>query len=88
MVSMALTDVAISKIRGMIQTGELGPGDRLPRARVWRGLIEGNAARSTVDEHEAIYRALRARDQPVAQAAARLHVNTSESGLRTVLSET
>ena len=62
-----------------------GLSSRTLRARIWRGLIEGNAARSTVEEHEAIYRALRARDQPLAQAAALMHVNTSESWLRSVL---
>jgi GntR family transcriptional repressor for pyruvate dehydrogenase complex len=56
------------------------------RARVWRGLIEGNAADVTLSEHEAIYLALRNRDQPLAHASALLHVNTSESWLRTVLS--
>jgi GntR family transcriptional repressor for pyruvate dehydrogenase complex len=35
----------------------------------------------------AIYRALRARDQLLAQASALIHVNTSESWLRAVLSQ-
>lgn len=55
------------------------------RARVWRGLIEGNSAHITLSEHEAIYRALRRRDQLLAHASALLHVNTSETWLRTVL---
>ncbi|RIV39150.1 FadR/GntR family transcriptional regulator [Micromonospora radicis] len=55
------------------------------RARVWRGLIEGNAAHKTIDEHHAIYLALRSRDQLLAQASALMHVNTSEAWLRTVL---
>src|SRR3954465_10552783 len=55
------------------------------RARVWRGLIEGNSAHVTLSEHEAIYQALRARDPLLAQASALMHVNTSESWLRTVL---
>ena len=58
------------------------------RARVWRGLIEGNAAHVTLNEHEAIYQALRAHDPALAQASALLHVNTSESWLRTVLAAT
>jgi GntR family transcriptional repressor for pyruvate dehydrogenase complex len=57
------------------------------RARVWRGLIEGNSSHVTLSEHEAIYRALRARDPLLAQASALVHVNTSESWLRTVLSQ-
>ena len=40
-----------------------------------------------VDEHQAIYHALRSRDQLLAQASALVHVNTSESWLRTVLAE-
>ncbi|WP_433062972.1 FadR/GntR family transcriptional regulator [Dactylosporangium sp. CS-033363] len=57
------------------------------RARVWRGLIEGNSAHVTLSEHEAIYKALRARDPQLAQASALMHVNTSESWLRAVLSQ-
>ena len=63
-----------------------GLSGRTMRARVWRGLIEGNSAHKTVDEHHAIYLALRSRDQLLAQASALLHVNTSEAWLRTVLS--
>ncbi|GAB3057568.1 FadR/GntR family transcriptional regulator [Micromonospora schwarzwaldensis] len=58
------------------------------RARVWRGLIEGNSSHLTLGEHEAIYLALRARDQSLAQAAALMHVNTSESWLRAILTDT
>jgi GntR family transcriptional regulator, transcriptional repressor for pyruvate dehydrogenase complex len=64
-----------------------GLSGRTVRARVWRGIIEGNAAHVTVDEHQAIYNALRSRDQLLAQASALVHVNTSESWLRTVLAE-
>ncbi|MEV4509939.1 FadR/GntR family transcriptional regulator [Dactylosporangium sp. NPDC049525] len=63
-----------------------GLSSRTVRARVWRGLIEGNSSHATLSEHESIYRALRSRDQLLAQAAALLHVNTSEAWLRTVLS--
>jgi GntR family transcriptional repressor for pyruvate dehydrogenase complex len=62
-----------------------GLSSRTLRARVWRGLIEGNAAHVTLSEHEAIYLALRSRDQMLAQASALVHVNTSESWLRAVL---
>jgi GntR family transcriptional regulator, transcriptional repressor for pyruvate dehydrogenase complex len=65
-----------------------GLSSRTVRARVWRGLIEGNSAHITLNEHEAIYRALCARDQLLAHASALLHVNTSESWLRMVLSTT
>ena len=62
-----------------------GLSSRTLRARVWRGLIEGNSAHKTIDEHRAIYLALRSRDQLLAQASALMHVNTSEAWLRTVL---
>lgn len=52
------------------------------RARTWRGLIDANAAGRTLAEHEAIYTALVNRDAPLAQAAALVHVNSSESWLR------
>jgi GntR family transcriptional repressor for pyruvate dehydrogenase complex len=64
-----------------------GLSSRTVRARVWRGLIESNSAHHTIDEHHAIYLALRARDQLLAQATALIHVNTSESWLRAVLAE-
>ncbi len=62
-----------------------GLSGRTVRARVWRGLIEGNSAHITLGEHRAIYQALRSRDQLLAHAAALLHVNTSEAWLRTIL---
>jgi GntR family transcriptional repressor for pyruvate dehydrogenase complex len=62
-----------------------GLSGRTVRARVWRGLIEGRSAGSTIAEHEAILRALEARDPHLAQACALVHVNTSESWLRAVL---
>jgi GntR family transcriptional regulator, transcriptional repressor for pyruvate dehydrogenase complex len=64
-----------------------GLSGRTARARIWRGLVLGNVAQNTIDEHEAIYRALKAHNQSLAKAAALIHVNTSESWLRTVLSE-
>ncbi|MDG6108769.1 FadR family transcriptional regulator [Dactylosporangium aurantiacum] len=62
-----------------------GLSSRTLRARVWRGLIEGNSAHTTIEEHHAIYLALRSRDQLLAHASALLHVNTSEAWLRAVL---
>lgn len=64
-----------------------GLSGRTVRARIWRGLVLGNVTQNTINEHEAIYLALKARDQPLATAAAHMHVNTSESWLRTVLAE-
>lgn len=59
-----------------------GLSGRTVRARVWRGIVEGNATHTTIDEHRAIYSALVARDPSLASAAALMHVNTSESWLR------
>jgi len=59
-----------------------GLSGRTVRARVWRGVIEGNVTQVTIEEHRAIYLALVARDPSLATAAAHLHVNTSESWLR------
>lgn len=64
-----------------------GLSSRTVRARIWRGLVLGDVAQNTIDEHEAIYVALKARDQSLAHAAALMHVNTSESWLRTVLDQ-
>jgi GntR family transcriptional regulator, transcriptional repressor for pyruvate dehydrogenase complex len=62
-----------------------GLSGRTVRARVWRGLVEGNVTQVTLDEHRAIYLALKARDPFLATSAATMHVNTSESWLRAVL---
>jgi len=55
------------------------------RARIWRGLVLGNVTEATIEEHRAIYDAMRARDPFLAQSAALMHVNTSEAWLRTIL---
>jgi GntR family transcriptional regulator, transcriptional repressor for pyruvate dehydrogenase complex len=54
------------------------------RVRVWRGMVEANAADRTLAEHEAIYTALADRDATLAQAAALMHVSTTERWLRQV----
>ncbi len=62
-----------------------GLSGRTVRARVWRGIVEGNVTHVTIDEHKAISAALLARDAALASAAALVHVNTSESWLRSRL---
>jgi GntR family transcriptional regulator, transcriptional repressor for pyruvate dehydrogenase complex len=64
-----------------------GISSRTVRARVWRGMVDGNAAERTLAEHEAIYDALAAGDAALAQAAALVHVNTTEKWLRRYLSD-
>ena len=62
-----------------------GLSSRTLRARTWRGIIEGDASQQTIREHRAIHQALAAGDRPLAEAAALVHVNTSERWLRGVL---
>lgn len=64
-----------------------GLSSRTMRARVWRGIVEGNAAQRTIAEHEGIYRALVAGDQMLAQSSALVHVNSSEAWLRALSPE-
>lgn len=62
-----------------------GLSSRTVRARIWRGVIVGEAAAQTLVEHRAIHSALAAHDRPLAEAAALVHVNTSEQWLRDML---
>ena len=64
-----------------------GISSRTVRARVWRGMVDGNAAERTLAEHEAIYEALVAGDAALAQAAALVHVSTTEKWLRKHLAD-
>ncbi|MGA5299704.1 FadR/GntR family transcriptional regulator [Nucisporomicrobium flavum] len=59
-----------------------GISSRTLRARVWRGLVDADAADRTLREHEAIYDALAAGDPIRAQAAALMHITTTENWLR------
>jgi GntR family transcriptional regulator, transcriptional repressor for pyruvate dehydrogenase complex len=55
------------------------------RARIWRAVVEADAITETLHEHRAIFSALEARDRCLAEAAALIHVNTSETWLRSVV---
>lgn len=55
---------------------------RTLRARAWRGVVDENAASRTVTQHREILEALAARDPDRAEAAALLHVATTESWFR------
>jgi GntR family transcriptional regulator, transcriptional repressor for pyruvate dehydrogenase complex len=61
-----------------------GISSRTLRARVWRGMVDSNAADRTLAEHEAIYAALAEGDATLAQAAALVHISTTERWLRRV----
>jgi GntR family transcriptional regulator, transcriptional repressor for pyruvate dehydrogenase complex len=62
-----------------------GVSSRTTRGRAWRGVIESGAVERTISEHAGILEALRARDPRLAEAAALLHVSTTETWFRTVL---
>jgi GntR family transcriptional repressor for pyruvate dehydrogenase complex len=62
-----------------------GVSSRTTRGRAWRGVIEGGATERTVSEHAEILAALRARDPKLAEAAALMHVSTTEAWFRRVL---
>jgi GntR family transcriptional repressor for pyruvate dehydrogenase complex len=64
-----------------------GISSRTLRARVWRGLVDTDAAGRTLREHEAIYMALAAGDAIQAEAAALMHITTTETWLRAHLRE-
>ncbi|MFG2000369.1 FadR/GntR family transcriptional regulator [Spirillospora sp. NPDC048911] len=64
-----------------------GISGRTLRARVWRGLVDENAAGRTLAEHEAIYAALAAANAPLAKAAALIHITTTEEWLRDHLAQ-
>ncbi|WP_328825930.1 FadR family transcriptional regulator [Streptomyces sp. NBC_00252] len=55
---------------------------RTLRARIWRGLVDDQAAGRTLAEHKAIYAALATRDCALSQAAALLHVSNTEQALK------
>jgi GntR family transcriptional repressor for pyruvate dehydrogenase complex len=62
-----------------------GVSSRTTRGRAWRGIVEAGATERTISEHAAILSALRARDPQLAEAAAVLHVSTTEAWFRSVL---
>ena len=63
-----------------------GVSSRTSRARVWRGVVEAGAKERTILEHAEILAALRARDPRLAEAAALIHVSTTEAWIRQMVS--
>ncbi len=55
---------------------------RTIRARAWRGVLDEDARSRTLAQHDDILRALRAHDPTRAEAAALVHVATTESWFR------
>jgi GntR family transcriptional repressor for pyruvate dehydrogenase complex len=62
-----------------------GLSTRTLRSRIWRGLVEADAIGATLHEHRTILSALAARDRRLAEAAALIHVSTSEAWLRNIV---
>ncbi|GAA2652314.1 FadR/GntR family transcriptional regulator [Streptomyces aculeolatus] len=65
-----------------------GISGRTVRARVWRGMVDGDVADRTLAQHQEIYDALAAGDAALAEAAALIHVSTTEAWLRRHLAPT
>jgi GntR family transcriptional repressor for pyruvate dehydrogenase complex len=61
-----------------------GVSSRTNRVRAWRGVVEAGATERTLSEHRAILRALQARNPQLAEAAALMHVSTTEAWFRQV----
>ncbi|WP_324788758.1 FadR/GntR family transcriptional regulator [Streptomyces sp. H51] len=55
------------------------------RARIWRGLTQGDAVSRTLHEHRAILAALRDRDAETARSWATVHIASVEQWLRSTL---
>jgi GntR family transcriptional repressor for pyruvate dehydrogenase complex len=62
-----------------------GVSVRTTRLRIWRGIVEDNAKAQTIAQHAEILRALRDGDPVLAEAAALVHVATTEASLRRML---
>jgi GntR family transcriptional repressor for pyruvate dehydrogenase complex len=57
----------------------------MTRSRIWRGVIEDNARAQTIDQHAQILHALRSRDPILGEAAALIHVATTEAWFRRMI---
>lgn len=62
-----------------------GVSTRTMRSRIWRGVIEADAKEQTIAQHAEILRALRDHDPKLGEAAALVHVATTEASLRRMI---
>jgi len=62
-----------------------GVSTRTMRSRIWRGVIEEDAKAQTIAQHAEILRALRDGDPTLGEAAALVHVATTEASLRRMI---
>jgi GntR family transcriptional repressor for pyruvate dehydrogenase complex len=61
-----------------------GVSGRTNRVRAWRGVVESGATERTIAEHRAILSALQDHNPQLAEAAALMHVSTTEAWFRQV----
>ena len=59
-----------------------GVSTRTTRSRIWRGIIEEDAKKQTIAQHALILRALTESDPALAEAAATVHVASTQDWLR------
>lgn len=62
-----------------------GVSIRTTRFRIWRGIIEDDAKAQTIAQHADILSALRERDPVLCEAAAIVHVATTEASVRRMM---
>jgi GntR family transcriptional repressor for pyruvate dehydrogenase complex len=62
-----------------------GLSSGMTRSRIWRGVIEDNAKTQTIEQHAEILRALRAGDPLLGEAAALIHVASTEAWFRRLI---
>jgi GntR family transcriptional regulator, transcriptional repressor for pyruvate dehydrogenase complex len=62
-----------------------GVSIRTTRSRIWRGIIEDEAKAQTIAQHAEILRALREGDPTLGEAAALVHVATTEASVRRMI---
>jgi GntR family transcriptional regulator, transcriptional repressor for pyruvate dehydrogenase complex len=62
-----------------------GVSIRTTRSRIWRGIIEDDAKAQTIAQHAEILRALLERDPILGEAAALVHVATTEASVRRMI---
>lgn len=77
-VAAASGNVALASMLG-------GVSIRTTRSRIWRGIIEDDAKAQTIAQHAEILRALRERDPILGEAAAIVHVATTEASVRRMI---
>ena len=77
-----ISDEELTALRKLVDRDVAIGSIKTVRARVWRGLTQSSAVSQTLEEHRAIVDALGARDGPLAQSLAVVHIAGVERWLR------